>query len=84
MEMNEPQGEKVFEMELKLIANNEVRNLVVEVLRLAPRYFWEVPSSTSGRHHPPDENRPGGKVYQKSWRYRSSAKSALCQVCYLS
>lgn len=55
-------GEKVFETELNLIANNEIRNLVVEVLQLAPRYFWEVPSSTSGKHHPPDENKPGGKV----------------------
>ena len=55
-------GEQVFETELKLIANGEIRNLVVEVLQLAPRYFWEVPSSTSGKHHPPDEDKPGGKV----------------------
>jgi hypothetical protein len=57
-----PKGEKVFETELKLIMNNEIRNLVVEVLRLAPGYFWQVPSSPSGKHHPPDENKPGGKV----------------------
>lgn len=55
-------GEKVFETELNLIANNEIRTLVVEVLQLAPAYFWEVPSSTSGKHHPPDENTPGGRV----------------------
>ena len=55
-------GEKVFETELSLIANNEIRNLVVQVLQLAPRYFWEAPSSTSGKHHPRDENKPGGKV----------------------
>lgn len=54
--------EKAFEAELDLIANNEIRGLIVEVLRLAPRYFWEAPSSTSGKYHPTDENRPGGKV----------------------
>lgn len=55
-------SERVFETELNLIVNDEIRNLVVEVLQLAPRYFWEAPSSTSGKHHPPDENKPGGKV----------------------
>lgn len=54
--------EKAFETELNLIANNEIRGLIVEVLRLAPRHFWEAPSSTSGKYHPTDENRPGGKV----------------------
>lgn len=55
-------GEQVFEAELKLINNNGIRSFVVEVLRLAPHYFWEAPSSTSGRHHPPDESEPGGRV----------------------
>ena len=57
-----PRGEKAFETELNLITTNEIRELIVDVLRCAPRYFWEVPSSTSGKHHPPDENKPGGKV----------------------
>ncbi len=55
-------GEQAFEGELELIHNNKIRSFVVEVLRLAPHYFWHVPSSTSGKHHPPDESEPGGRV----------------------
>ena len=55
-------GEKVFETELNLITNNEIRELIVDILRFAPRYFWQVPSSTSAKYHPPDENKVGGKL----------------------
>ena len=48
--------------EINLIKNKEIRKLVKNILKLAPRYFWVVPSSSTGKHHPPDEDMAGGKV----------------------
>lgn len=37
---------------LQLIENDDLRERTVELTSEAPEYFWEVPASTSGYHHP--------------------------------
>jgi len=37
---------------LRLIDDPELRSETARVTARAPRYFWEVPASTSGYHHP--------------------------------
>ena len=53
---------KEFSAELELIANPKVRAFVQDILDQAPDYFWKIPSSSTGKHHPPDENVDGGLV----------------------
>jgi response regulator RpfG family c-di-GMP phosphodiesterase len=38
------------------IEDDEIRNRTVDVfIRACPAYFWELPTSSSGNHHPKDE-----------------------------
>ncbi len=53
---------RLFENELDLIKGTQIKDLVVKILNLAPKYFWQIPSSSSGKWHPSDEDRIGGKV----------------------
>jgi HD domain len=53
---------RVFESSLWLIWDAEIREFIATVLAGAPQYFWTVPSSTSGKTHPPDERGEGGRV----------------------
>ena len=48
--------------EINLIMDQGIRHLVRALLFAAGPEFWEIPSSFSGKHHPPDENQPGGNV----------------------
>lgn len=48
--------------EIDLIQNPDIKAFVQAALNLAPAYFWTITSSTSGKHHPPDERGPGGRV----------------------
>lgn len=54
--------QEVFGAELKLIKAESLRNFTIEGLEKAPKYFWTMPSSTSGKHHPSDEGSIGGQV----------------------
>lgn len=47
--------------EINLIKNDEVRSFVRSVL-LKASIFWGIPSSFSGKYHPPDEHDSGGNV----------------------
>ena len=51
-----------FEEELKLIVDKDIQNFTRKCLGLAPAYFWEMPASMTGRHHPKDELVKGGQV----------------------
>jgi 23S rRNA maturation-related 3'-5' exoribonuclease YhaM len=53
---------ELFEAEIRLIINPEVRKLVWRCLENAPTYFWDVPSSNTGKYHPKDEFIKGGLV----------------------
>lgn len=48
--------------EISLIQNGLIRRIVILTLERAPNYFWEAPSSSSGKHHPPDEFQPRGNI----------------------
>lgn len=47
--------------EIDLIASEEIRSFIRSIL-LKSTVFWEIPSSFSGKHHPPDEHRESGNV----------------------
>jgi 23S rRNA maturation-related 3'-5' exoribonuclease YhaM len=51
-----------FENELELIVDSNIREFTKKCLGKAPEYFWTIPSSSTGKHHPPDENSEGGAV----------------------
>lgn len=51
-----------FNGEIKLIQNARVKNLVLQCLEGAPKYFWIISSSSTGIHHPKDEHCEGGQV----------------------
>jgi hypothetical protein len=47
---------------LNLIKDSSISAWSASMLDMAPTAFWEKPSSSTGKHHPPDENQPGGQV----------------------
>jgi hypothetical protein len=51
-----------LDSELKLIQDPLIRKFVAECINYAPAYFWKIPSSSTGKHHPADENVKGGAV----------------------
>lgn len=51
-----------FEVELSWIKNEQIREFTIHCLEQAPPYFWEVPSSSTGKHHSGWSNGPGGLV----------------------
>jgi len=52
-----------FEQEVNLINDVFIRNLTKECLEHSPPYFWEIPSSSTGKYHPEDERGFGGEVF---------------------
>lgn len=46
----------------KEINGEYIREFTQAALSVAPDYFWIVPSSTTGKHHPPDEFCEGGLI----------------------
>lgn len=51
-----------FEEEFLLMKNNDIKNFLFELLRMAPGYFYSAPSSSTGKHHPPYEFTKGGII----------------------
>lgn len=51
-----------FENELREIKNDDLRSFVARCLEAAPDYFFEMPASTTGRHHPNYALGQGGLV----------------------
>ena len=58
-----------FKQELELIDDLTIRKLTRQTLLEAPKYIWYVPASITGKHHPPDDNDPGGLC----WHLRKTA-----------
>ena len=44
--------EEVFKIELGYIISNKVRNACLEMIKLLPDYFFEIPASSTGKYHP--------------------------------
>lgn len=51
-----------FEKELKMIKSADIQNFAIELLRMAPGYFFTAPSNSSGKHHPSYEFSTGGLI----------------------
>ena len=47
---------------LKLIESEKIRNFVKKALSEAPAEFWEESASSSGKHHPPEDQIKGGII----------------------
>jgi putative nucleotidyltransferase with HDIG domain len=48
--------------ELNQIADKQIKAFTEHVLGKAPEYFWQVPSSSSGKYHPEQSNGEGGLI----------------------
>lgn len=46
----------------KGIKSEYIQKFTIAALGVAPDYFWEVPSSNTGKYHPPDEFCEGGLI----------------------
>ena len=42
----------IFNKELELIQNLNIRNFVIKALSMLPEYFWHIPASSTGMNHP--------------------------------
>lgn len=55
-------NKEIFKEEIELISNNDLRGFIIDRLDKIPSYFWTVPASTSGKHHPKLDLGEGGLV----------------------
>ncbi len=53
---------KDFDDCICLIESEKIRDFVKKALKLAPTEFWKAPCSSSGKHHPPEDNFEGGII----------------------
>lgn len=54
--------QEIFKKQLSEIKTESIKQLAKEVLNQAPEYFFEVPASTTGKHHPEYAAGVGGLV----------------------
>lgn len=53
---------RVFDPTLRKIRSETIRTFTSSMIDQIPKYFYEVPASTSGKYHPPFALGPGGLV----------------------
>lgn len=53
---------EAFKRELDFIQDENIRSFVENALEKADAYFYAIPASTTGNHHPPFDNELGGLV----------------------
>lgn len=53
---------RMFEPFIEMLSNEELKNIVRDGLDKIPGYFWVIPASSSGKHHPYFDNGIGGTV----------------------
>ena len=53
---------EVFNVELKYIKDERIRNSCITVLDMLPDYFYEIPASSTGKYHPEFSLGKGGLV----------------------
>ena len=44
--------EKLFEVELTYLKSDRIKKACLEMTKLLPDYFYEVPASSTGKYHP--------------------------------
>lgn len=52
--------EDVFKVELGYIKNDRIRHACLEMIRLLPDYFFEIPAASTGKYHPEYAQGEGG------------------------
>ena len=85
---------KPLSEEIDLIINDGIKSFVKSIL-IRSNSFWEIPSSFSGRFHPPDENNKGGnalhtkrlvraaKVISDSYSLNTEERDLVYAACLL-
>lgn len=88
----------VLEEELQLIANDKLKDTVIDFLKTkVPDYFWSVPASSSGKYHPKFSNGYGGLIRHTkmvvavvdelmridSFSHTQSVKDAVVAACII-
>ncbi len=58
--MNEERVKKLIYLVVELIPDEEIKNYTYIALDSAPKEFFLAPASSSGKHHPPENNLTGG------------------------
>jgi hypothetical protein len=58
--MEEKDKVKCFEKELLYIKNDQIREFAIEAIKTLPDYFFEVPASSTSKHHPNYAIQAGG------------------------
>lgn len=56
------ESHEVFQEELSQIPNKQVRDFITYCLDNAPKYFYHIPASSSGKYHPLQDLGEGGLV----------------------
>lgn len=54
--------EIMFVRELSLIEDEAIRKFTIKCLQAAPKYFWQIPASSTGKYHPDYAATEGGLV----------------------
>jgi len=54
--------EKIFEQELSLIKNEQIKSFAIHFLSIVKDDFWEIPATMTGKYHPTDCNKKHGLV----------------------
>ena len=54
--------EIIFVRELSLIGDEAIRMFTIKCLQAAPKYFWQIPASSTGKYHPDYAATEGGLV----------------------
>ena len=52
--------EDIFKIELGYMKSDKIRNACMEMIKLLPDYFFEVPASSTGKYHPEYATGEGG------------------------
>ena len=59
-----------LESEIEGIQDQAIKTLVREVLKRVPEYNWTLPSSSSGKYHPPRDRAAYGNTYHTKEVYK--------------
>jgi len=60
--MNPKEKVKVFDLEISLIKNDQIKEFAIRATELLPDYFFIIPASTSKKYHPNFASGDGGLV----------------------
>lgn len=60
--MTDLEKQQTFEKEISYIKNEKIKQFVLRALTEVPNYFYEIPSSSTGRYHPSYALGEGGLV----------------------